>query len=91
MCKRTMFIDGKSVTVDGVAKCSSCGIIAPAETHFYADRHRSTGVSSRCRACDRKRLESIPERSLVTDLKALMKRHPQYRPVLESMANAVAA
>jgi hypothetical protein len=81
---------GMTLTVSGCGRCSSCRTLKP-RSEFYADRSRSTGISSRCIPCDRQRLTTLPERSLVRDLKALITRHPSYRPLLESFASAVAA
>ena len=82
---------GRAVTTIGCGRCSVCKTIQPAE-NFYADKYRSSGLSSRCKACDRKRLtETLPEQSMVRDLKELMARHPSYRPMIESIADALAA
>lgn len=91
MCNHTLTdTAGKVLRTHGCGRCSACNTIQPRE-NFYADKTRSTGLSSRCKACDKKRLETIPARNLTADLKALMARHPAFRPVLESMANSLAA
>lgn len=91
MCK-TALTDaaGKELKPVGCGRCSACNTIQPRE-NFYADKSRSTGLSSRCKSCDKQRLGTIPERGIVRDLKNLMVRHPRYRELLESMAGQLAA
>ena len=82
--------NGKLLTAHGCGRCSACNTIQPA-SNFYADKTRHSGLSSHCKTCDKARMKTIPERSIVRDLKALMERHPRYRTLVVEAAAALAA
>ena len=82
--------NGVVLRTHGCGRCSVCQTVKPS-AEFYNDRHRSCGLSSRCKACDQERFRTLPKRTLTRDLKTLLKRHPTYRPMLEDFAAQVAA
>lgn len=82
--------NGKVLTAHGCGRCSACNTIQPAG-NFYKDSTRSCGLSSRCKTCDKARMQTIPERGIVRDLKALMARHPRYKSLVMSAAVSLAA
>jgi len=81
---------GNALAISGCGRCSSCNTIKP-RAEFYKDRGRSTGISSRCRECERKRFRNKTARALTNDLRELMARYPTYRPLIEGMAATIAA
>ena len=67
-----------NLKLDGCARCSTCQTVRPS-TEFYGDRTRSTGLSSRCKACESKRTTN---RTMIRQLVAVVEVNPHYAALL---------
>lgn len=71
-------LKNSNLRLNGCGRCSTCQTIRPA-TDFHKDRTRTSGLSSRCRACETKR---SADRTVVRELIAIVKRNPTYAALI---------
>ncbi len=74
----TTKLKNTNLRLDGVARCSGCSTIKPKD-QFHADCTRTSGVCSRCRACETKR---SADRTMVRELIAIVKKNPSYASLI---------
>ena len=88
----TLHCRHSALKLHGCGRCSSCNSIKP-RSDFYGDSSRSTGISSRCIACETARSAARPSvKDVIADtLVKLAANHPKSKGVIRDMARQLAA
>ncbi len=74
----TTRLKNTNLRLNGCGRCSTCQTIRPA-SEFHKDRTRTSGLSSRCRACETKR---SADRTMVRELIVIVKKNPSYASLI---------